>query len=193
MILIIDNYDSFTYNLYQYVGEYTECLVYRNDKIDVEDIEKLKLKGIIISPGPGRPENTGNVLKIIHRFYKEIPILGICLGHQAIGYYFKGNIIKAKKIYHGKNSDIKIKGKDIFNGVKRNINVMRYHSLVIDKVDFPKELEIIAESIEDKEIMAVKHREHDVYGIQFHPESIGTEKGKRIIENFIGDICHENL
>lgn len=193
MILIIDNYDSFTYNLYQYVGEYTEVLVYRNDKIDIEEIQKIKPTGIIISPGPGRPENTGNVLKIIERFYKEIPILGICLGHQAIGYYFKGDIVKAKEVYHGKNSDVKIKGKDIFNGIKRNLNVMRYHSLVIDKVNFPKELEIIGESIEDKEIMVIKHKDYEVYGIQFHPESIGTEKGKRIIENFIGDICNENL
>lgn len=193
MILIIDNYDSFTYNLYQYVGEYTEVLVYRNDKIDIEEIQKIKPTGIIISPGAGRPENTGNVLKIIERFYKEIPILGICLGHQAIGYYFKGDIVKAKEVYHGKNSDVKIKGKDIFNGIKRNLNVMRYHSLVIDRVNFPKELEIIGESIEDKEIMAIKHKDYEVYGIQFHPESIGTEKGKRIIENFIGDICNENL
>ncbi|MGL4849301.1 MAG: anthranilate synthase component II [Clostridium sp.] len=193
MILIIDNYDSFTYNLYQYVGEMAEVAVKRNDKVTIEEIKKMNPSGIIISPGPGRPENAGIIVDVIKRFYKEIPILGICLGHQAIGYAFKGNIVYAKEIKHGKISEIQIKGKDIFDGVRRRIKVMRYHSLIIDKVNFPLELEIIGESLDTKEIMAIKHKEEKLYGLQFHPESIGTEKGMRIIENFIKEVCNEYM
>ena len=149
MILIIDNYDSFTYNLYQYIGEiYKDIKVVRNDEITVEDIDNMKnLEGIIISPGPGTPENAGICIDVIKKFAGKVPILGICLGHQAIGDAFGGNVVRAENIKHGKTSIIKHNGEGLFKGVKNPLEVMRYHSLVVEKDTFPKELEITAESL----------------------------------------------
>lgn len=191
MILIIDNYDSFTYNLYQYVGEiYEDILVKRNDEITLEEISTLKIEGIILSPGPGRPENAGICIEVIRKFQGKVPILGICLGHQAIGYAYGGKIARAQNIMHGKTSIIKHDGKHLFNGIKNELEVMRYHSLVVEEENLPRELMITAKSTNDKVIMALKHREYDIYGLQFHPESIKTEDGKAIIKNFVRGICN---
>lgn len=191
MIVLIDNYDSFTYNLFQMLSEFSEVKVVRNDEISVKEIEKLKPQGIVISPGPGRPENAGISVEVIKILGDKIPILGICLGHQAIGVAYGAKVVRAKEIFHGKSSQITIKGKGIFEGVSRRIEVMRYHSLVIDRDTLPKELEIIGET-NDGVIMAVKVKDKAIYGLQFHPESIFTPKGKRILENFVEEICYEN-
>jgi anthranilate synthase component II len=188
MILLIDNYDSFTYNLYQYLGELgAELMVVRNDMVTISEIENMKPEAIIISPGPGRPENAGICVELIKTFAPTIPILGICLGHQAIGYAFNGSIINAREIMHGKVSEISHNGASLFNNLPETLSVMRYHSLVIEKDSVPKELEIMATSKDDKEIMAVKHKEYPLYGLQFHPESIGTKDGKQLLENFISE------
>lgn len=202
MILIIDNYDSFTYNLYQYVGEIlerekmdaprgnTSLKVIRNDKITIEDIANMDLEGIILSPGPGTPENSGICVDVIKKYGGKIPIMGICLGHQAIGYAYGGNIVRAENIKHGKTSYIKHNGEGLFKNVNNPLEVMRYHSLVVEKENFPKELMITAESLDDGVVMALKHRDYDIYGLQFHPESIITEQGKIMIKNFVEVICN---
>lgn len=192
MILIIDNYDSFTYNLYQYIGEiYTDMKVVRNDEIKAEDIGNIKnLEGIIISPGPGTPEKAGICVEVIRKYAAKVPILGICLGHQAIGYAFGGKIVRAQYIKHGKTSKIKHDGKNLFKNIKAPLEVMRYHSLIVDKVSLPQELQITAESLDDNVIMGLKHKKYKVYGLQFHPESIITEEGKKIIKNFVEGICN---
>jgi anthranilate synthase component 2 len=191
MILLIDNYDSFTYNLYQYIGEiYEDIKVFRNDKISLDEIERLNPDGIILSPGPGIPENAGICIEVVKKFGGKIPILGICLGHQAIGCAYGGKVVRANNIMHGKTSEISIVQNKLFKNLENSINVMRYHSLIIEKNTLPEELEVTAESLDDKEIMAVKHREYEVYGLQFHPESILTEKGKQIIKNFLEGICN---
>ena len=192
MIALIDNYDSFTYNLYQYLGEFDEIKIFRNDEITVEELKELKPNGIVISPGPGRPEDAGVSIEVIQNFGDDIPVLGICLGHQAIASAFGGNVIRAKEIFHGKSSIIQVKGNDIFEGVSRKTEVMMYHSLVVDRLTLPKELEIIGETTEDHVIMAIKHKTKKIYGLQFHPESVFTPKGKRIIRNFVEGICYGN-
>ena len=185
MVLLIDNYDSFTYNLYQYLGELgEEVAVFRNDKIDEVQIKDIDPDKIVISPGPKTPDEAGNCLKIIEKFYRKIPILGVCLGHQCIGQYFGGKVIHAPKPFHGKTSLITHQGKGIFEGLENPLKVARYHSLIIEKSSLPENLEITAET-DDGIIMALKHREFPVYGIQFHPESINTDHGKKIIENFL--------
>ncbi|AEM78938.1 anthranilate synthase component II [Thermoanaerobacter wiegelii] len=185
MILIIDNYDSFTYNLYQYVGEMSkEIFVIRNDEVSVKDIEKLNPEKIILSPGPGRPENAGICVDVIKSLGDKIPILGICLGHQAIGYAYGAKIVKADKIMHGKTSLVFHKGEEIFKDIKNPIEAMRYHSLVIDRQTLPRDLEITAYT-EEGVIMGVRHKMYPVYGLQFHPESILTERGKEILRNFL--------
>lgn len=185
MLLIIDNYDSFTYNLYQYIGEiYGEIEVERNDRISLKDIEKMGTSGIILSPGPGRPENAGICVEIIKEFGGKVPILGICLGHQAIGHAYGGDIIKAEVIKHGKTSLAYHDGCHLFKGIKTPIEVMRYHSLVVDRRTLPKELVVTAET-SDGVIMGLRHKDYPVYGLQFHPESILTEQGKEIIRNFV--------
>jgi anthranilate synthase component 2 len=190
MILIIDNYDSFTYNLYQYVGEmYEDIKVVRNDEIRIEELLYMKLKGIILSPGPGRPENAGICVSLVKELGDTVPILGICLGHQAIGIAYGGNVIAAEKVRHGKASIIKHDKNKLFKDIKDELNVMRYHSLVVEKSSLPGELIVTAESMDDNEIMSIRHREHQVYGVQFHPESIFTEQGKDIIKNFLEGIC----
>ncbi len=191
MILILDNYDSFTYNLYQYIGEiYTNMVVVRNDKITIEEIEKMDLEGIIISPGPGTPDKAGICIDVIKYFAGKVPILGICLGHQAIGYAFGGRVIRAENIKHGKTSMIEHNGEGLFKGIKNPLEVMRYHSLIVDKTTFPKELEITSVSLDDKVVMGLRHKEYKIYGLQFHPESIITEEGKSMIKNFVEGICN---
>ncbi|WP_071395236.1 anthranilate synthase component II [Bacillus tuaregi] len=189
MILLIDNFDSFTYNLYQYLGEFgEEMVVTRNNELTITDIEKLAPEAIVISPGPGRPDEAGICVEVIQHFYDKLPILGICLGHQAIGYSFGARIIKADKIMHGKGSHISHSGNHIFQNLPQNIEVMRYHSLIIEKGTLPAEFEISALSSDDNEIMAIKHRTLPLYGMQFHPESIGTDDGKQMLANFLSEI-----
>ncbi len=190
MILLIDNYDSFTYNLYQYIGEIYEYIkVVRNDQLSLEDIESLNPQGIILSPGPGIPENAGICIDVVKKFGEQIPILGICLGHQAIGCAYGGKVVRANNIMHGKTSEISVKQNKLFENLENHTRVMRYHSLIIEKNTFPEQLIITGESLDDGEIMAVKHKEHEVYGLQFHPESILTENGKVMIKNFVEGIC----
>ncbi|MBF0101253.1 MAG: aminodeoxychorismate/anthranilate synthase component II [Desulfobacterales bacterium] len=185
MILMIDNYDSFTYNLVQYIAQMdTDIHVVRNDQFNIEDVAKLKPKGIVISPGPGRPEDAGLSLEVIRRFSGIIPILGVCLGHQAIGLAFGAQIISAKCLMHGKTSLINHDGKTIYMGVNKPFQAMRYHSLAVSRVNFPDSL-IITSETEDGEIMGIRHVTHLTEGIQFHPESIMTPQGKRLLRNFI--------
>ncbi len=185
MILLIDNYDSFTYNLYQQVGSfYKDIQVVRNDKITIAEIEEMKPACIILSPGPGRPEEAGIIVDVIQTFYKKIPILGICLGHQAIAAAFGGDVIRAKEIMHGKKSMITHQKRGVFAHLPEQLEVMRYHSLAIDLETLPAELRVEAMTT-DKEIMAISHKEYPVIGIQFHPESIGTKTGNQMIENFL--------
>ncbi len=185
MLLMIDNYDSFTYNLVQYLeGLGTPVQVFRNDKITVREIGELKPDGIVISPGPGRPETAGVSLETIQKFSGKIPILGVCLGHQSIAHAMGGKVIHAKKLMHGKTSTVTADGKMIFKGIKKPFQAMRYHSLVVSRDELPDCLEITAES-EDGEIMGLRHREHPTEGIQFHPESIMTPVGKRLLRNFL--------
>ena len=186
MILVIDNYDSFTYNLVQYLGELgADIEVYRNDKITLDEIKKLKgLEKIVISPGPGVPKDAGITEDVISTFGKKIPILGVCLGHQAIGEVFGGKIVGAKNLMHGKTSSIHHDGKGIFKGVENPFEATRYHSLLVDRRTFPKILRITAET-KDKEIMGLQHKDDPIYGVQFHPESILTKAGKDILKNFL--------
>jgi anthranilate synthase component 2 len=185
VILVIDNYDSFTYNLVQYLQELgAKTHVYRNDKVSLDELKKVKFDRIVISPGPGRPQNSGISCELIKEYYKKIPILGVCLGHQCIGYAFGGRIVRADKIMHGKTSLIHHNGKDIFKGVKNPFIATRYHSLVIEKKSLPKDLVITAHT-EDGIIMGVKMKNLPLYGVQFHPESILTGEGKRILNNFL--------
>ncbi len=184
-VLVIDNYDSFTYNLVQMIGiNNCQLIVKRNDEISISEIEKLNPDKILISPGPGKPEDSKVSLEIIKQLGNKIPILGVCLGHQAIGISYSGNVIKAKELMHGKTSKINHNGKSIFKNIPQNFDATRYHSLVIEKESLPSELEVTATS-EDGTIMGVKHKEYPVEGIQFHPESILTGEGKNIINNWL--------
>ena len=186
MILVIDNYDSFTYNLVQYVGETSSNIkVVRNDEISLADIEPLNLSHIIISPGPGRPTDAGISLDVVKAFYDRLPILGVCLGHQVIGEAFGGKISYAKDIMHGKVSPIYHDGKGIYEGIETPFNATRYHSLIIDKKDFPRKELRVTSKLKDGTIMGVQHTKFPVVGIQFHPESILTQHGKKLIKNFL--------
>ena len=185
MILVIDNYDSFTYNLVQYLGELgANIKVFRNDKITVAEINKMRPKKILISPGPGVPRDAGISENAIKEFGKYIPILGVCLGHQAIGEVFGGRIVLAKNLMHGKTSKIYHDGKGIFKGVKNPFDATRYHSLLVERKTFPKILKMTAET-KDKEVMGLQHKNYPIYGVQFHPESILTVEGKKILKNFL--------
>ena len=185
MILLIDNYDSFSYNLFQLVGEVNpDIQVYRNDKITIEEIKDLNPECIILSPGPGKPENAGICIDIVKEFHDKIPILGVCLGHQAICAAFGGEISHAKRLMHGKSSKISLDYDYLFKGLPSEINVGRYHSLSLVEDTLPECLEIISKSRDDREVMAVKHKDYNVYGLQFHPESILTPDGLTIIRNF---------
>lgn len=188
MILIIDNYDSFTFNLYQLVAELGEtCLVARNDKITLEQIEEAGPKGIILSPGPGYPRDAGITLAAIERFALSTPIFGVCLGHQAIGEYFGGRVVKAKSLKHGKLSRVFHDGRGVFSGLKEPFMATRYHSLVVDRFSLPSCLEISSET-EDGLIMGLRHRELPIEGVQFHPESIATEGGRSIVQSFLSSL-----
>ena len=186
MLLVIDNYDSFTYNLVQYLGELgAEMKVFRNDEITADEAEnELKPEQILISPGPGTPDDAGVTLDIIERFAGRIPILGVCLGHQAIGQHFGGKVVRAPEPVHGKPVKIHHDGKTIFEGLSDEFNAGRYHSLIVERESMPECLEISAES-PDGLVMAMRHREHKIEGVQFHPESILTEHGKKLLQNFL--------
>jgi len=185
MVLVIDNYDSFTYNLVQYLGEmHAEMQVHRNDQISIEQIRELKPERILISPGPCSPRESGLSNEIIRTFSSQIPTLGVCLGHQCIGHVFGGNVIVNYRMMHGKTSLIKHNGKDLFEGLPNPFAATRYHSLVIQRDSLPDCLEITAET-EEGEIMGVKHKQLPIWGVQFHPESILTESGRQILKNFL--------
>lgn len=186
MILMIDNYDSFTYNLVQYFGELNaDMKVYRNDALTVSQVENMKPEKIVISPGPGRPEDAGISVEIIQKLAGKIPILGVCLGHQAIGYAYGGKIIHAKHLMHGKTSQISHDNREIFKNLENPFEATRYHSLVIDPKTLPQELEVTATTVDDQEIMGVRHKTLPLWGVQFHPESILTKEGMNILRNFL--------
>ena len=186
MVLVIDNYDSFTYNLVQYLGELgAELRVKRNDVVTVDEIEAMRPAKILISPGPGRPESAGVSLEVIRRFGERTPILGVCLGHQAIGLAYGGTVCRAGSPMHGKTSTVVHDGKGLFAGITAPFEAGRYHSLIIASDDVPADLEVVARTKEDGTIMAVRHRNHPVHGVQFHPESVLTEEGRRILQNFL--------
>ncbi len=185
MILLIDNYDSFTYNLYQYLSELgAEVVVHRNDKITLEDVEALSPRGIIISPGPGTPLDAGISNDVMRRFGDEVPTLGVCLGNQCVGYAFGGTVINAGEIMHGKLSPIHHDGKGLFAGLPNPLEAIRYHSLVVSSEDLPDELEVTAWT-DNGLIMGLRHKELPIEGVQFHPESIMTESGKSLLQNFL--------
>jgi anthranilate synthase component 2 len=185
MILVIDNYDSFTYNLVQLVGKMEQDIrVIRNKDMTVDEIAKLTLRGIIISPGPGRPEHAGVAVEVVRRLGATIPILGICLGHQAVGVAFGARIIHAPSIMHGRTSEVTHSGETILRSVSNPLNVGRYHSLVLSPEQFPDELKITART-QDGIIMGVKHRKYPIEGIQFHPESVLTQEGEQILHNWL--------
>jgi anthranilate synthase/aminodeoxychorismate synthase-like glutamine amidotransferase len=185
MILMIDNYDSFTYNIVQYLGQLgADVMVRRNDETTLEEIEDLKPDAIFLSPGPCSPKEAGITLDVIRHFHRTVPLLGVCLGHQAIGYAFGGEVVRAERVMHGKTSPILNDGRTIFKGLPSPFTAGRYHSLILQKSSLPPCLAVSAET-EEGEIMAVRHRDYPVEGVQFHPESILTPQGKRIIRNFL--------
>ena len=186
MILLIDNYDSFAYNMFQLIGEVnSDIAVYRNDKIGIDEIKDMNPEAIILSPGPGKPENAGICIDVVKEFYDKIPILGVCLGHQAICTAFGATVSYAKRLMHGKSSLISLNEDSIFEGLPNEITVGRYHSLSLVEDTLPDSLEIISKADDDGEVMAVRHKDFNVYGLQFHPESILTPDGLAIIENFL--------
>ncbi len=188
MILMIDNYDSFTYNLVQYLGQIGAAVkTVRNDAVELSEIISWKPTGIVISPGPGRPESAGLTIPIIEHFSGEIPILGVCLGHQAIAAAFGGKVVSAKRLMHGKTSLIHSDGLSVYQGLPSPFEAMRYHSLAVSREDLPQCLTITSEA-DDGEIMGIRHKEHSTEGIQFHPESIMTRVGKRLLRNFLNSI-----
>ena len=186
MVLVIDNYDSFTYNLVQYLGELgAEVSVRRNDEVTVEEISRLSPSRILISPGPGRPEGAGITLASIEAFASRVPMLGVCLGHQAMGLAFGGDVVRAPLPMHGKTSTVEHDGRGIFAGITSSFQASRYHSLVVSEQGWPEQLEISARSKEDGLVMGLRHREWQLHGVQFHPESILTHEGRRILRNFL--------
>ena len=186
-IVLIDNYDSFTFNLYHYLSSLkVKVDVIRNDQINSKDIIEKKYNKIVISPGPGNPNQSGNCLKIVKSLYRKIPILGVCLGHQIIGQVFGGKIIRAKNLMHGKTSKIKHQKLGLFKNIQNNFEATRYHSLVVDRKKFPKDLIITAET-KNKTVMGLMHKNYNIHGFQFHPESISTKMGMKLIKNFINN------
>jgi len=185
VILLLDNYDSFTYNLAQYLGELgCQVEVHRNDRISVEQIAQRKPERIVISPGPCTPQEAGICVELIRKLAGKIPILGVCLGHQAIGAAFGGKIIRAPKLFHGKTSQIRHDGSGVFRGLPNPFTATRYHSLIVERKSLPKELQVTAET-DDNIIMGMQHREYPLMGVQFHPESVLTESGKQLLKNFL--------
>ena len=187
MILVIDNYDSFTYNLVQYLGELgAEPLVRRNDAIAVDEVATLAPAAIVLSPGPCTPAEAGVTVPMIQRWGREVPMLGVCLGHQAIGAAYGGRVARASRVMHGKTSLVSHDGEGLFAGLANPLEVMRYHSLVVEEEGLPQELEVTARACDDpREIHAVRHRSHPVWGVQFHPESVMTQGGKQLLRNFL--------
>lgn len=189
MILLIDNYDSFTFNLYQYMGIFgSDIMVVRNNKITIKEIENLGPDRIVLSPGPKGPKEAGICMDVVKRFYRQLPILGICLGHQCIGEAMGGTVTCANELFHGKQSEIIHNSEGIFLGIEAPVKVARYHSLTVQNKDFPECLKVTART-SDGEIMALRHRNYPLVGVQFHPESIYTEHGKRMIENFLNGMA----
>ena len=190
MILVIDNYDSFTYNLVHLVGKHTDDIkVVRNDEVTVEDVREMKPAGILISPGPGRPEEAGISEAIIRELGTETPVLGVCLGHQAIGEVYGGKVTHAPDLMHGKTSTVKHDSQSVFEGLPQDFTATRYHSLVVDREGLPDVLEITAET-DDGTIMGLRHRQHPVEGIQFHPESVLTTEGPRLVANWLHQVLN---
>jgi len=186
MILVVDNYDSFTYNLVQYLGELgADVRVRRNDQVTLGEIAAMAPEQILISPGPGRPENAGITTEVVRRFGPSTPILGVCLGHQAIGLVYGGTICRAHVPMHGKTSTVVHDGRGVFAGITEPFEAGRYHSLVVSTENVPAELEIAGRTVEDGTIMAVRHRTYPVHGVQFHPESVLTGEGRKILRNFL--------
>jgi anthranilate synthase component II len=187
MLLVIDNYDSFTYNLVQYLGELgADLVVRRNDAISVDEVGELRPSAIVVSPGPCAPARAGVSVGVIQRWGSSIPTLGVCLGHQAIGEAYGGRVVRADRVMHGKRSDIEHDGTGLFDGLPSPLSVMRYHSLIVERTTLPAELEILAVATDDPaEVHALRHRTHPVWGVQFHPESILTTGGKTILRNFL--------
>jgi anthranilate synthase component II len=186
MVLVIDNYDSFTYNLVQYLGELgAEMRVHRNDQITVDEVAAMRPESIVISPGPGRPEDAGITVEVIRRLGATTPVLGVCLGHQAIGMVYGGRVCRASMPMHGKTSAVVHDGKGVFKGIGDPFEAGRYHSLIIDNEGFPADLEIAARGRDEDIIMGVRHRTHPVHGVQFHPESVLTGEGQHILKNFL--------
>ena len=189
MILMIDNYDSFTFNIVQYLGELgAEVLVKRNNRITLDEIDQLNPEKIVISPGPCTPNEAGISIEVVKKYYRKTPILGVCLGHQTIGQAFGGNIVSAKKIMHGKTSQITHDGDYLFKDIPQEFTATRYHSLVIEKESFPDSLLVTAttkDNKEESEIMGLRHKDYNLFGVQFHPESILTESGHKLLENFL--------
>ena len=185
MILVLDNYDSFTYNLVQYFGELgAELVVRRNDRTTIDEVEELRPEKICISPGPGTPDEAGISNDLIRHFGPRIPVLGVCLGHQCIGQVYGGEVVRAERIMHGKTSPILHEGDGVFRGLPIPFEATRYHSLIVRRETLPDELEVLAET-SDHEIMGLRHRRHPVHGVQFHPESIMTGEGKKLLANFL--------
>jgi para-aminobenzoate synthetase component 2 len=185
MIFVLDNYDSFTYNLVQYMGELgAEMTIRRNDELTVDEVEALAPERILLSPGPCTPQEAGISIDLIRRFAGKTPILGVCLGHQAIGAAFGGDVIRAPKLMHGKTSEVEHDGKTIFSGIETPMTCTRYHSLIVSEKNLPKDLEISARTA-DGTIMGLRHRKFPVEGVQFHPESVLTDDGKQLIKNFL--------
>jgi len=195
MLLVLDNYDSFTYNLVQYVGELgAEPVVYRNDAISPDQALALEPLAIIVSPGPGTPADAGISVPLIRAAAGRVPILGVCLGHQAIAEAYGGKVVRAGRLMHGKTTSIRHEGQGIFRGVPNPLEVMRYHSLVVSPRGLPEELVVTASSADrpaGEEIMALRHRRDPVFGVQFHPESVGTEEGKLLVSNFLALASHK--
>jgi anthranilate synthase component II len=187
MLLVIDNYDSFTYNLVQYLGELgADPLVRRNDAVSVAEVETMAPRAIVLSPGPCTPAEAGVTVSLVQACGARIPTLGVCLGHQAIGEAYGGRVVRARKVMHGKTSRIVHEGRDLFDSLPSPMEVMRYHSLVVERETMPESLEILAVSTEDpSEVHAIRHRTHPVWGVQFHPESILTPHGKQLLRNFL--------
>ncbi len=190
MVFVLDNYDSFTYNLVQYLGELgAQVVVRRNDQLTVEDVERLRPERILISPGPCTPSDAGISVDLIRRFAGKVPVLGVCLGHQALGEAFGGKVVRAKQLMHGKTSKVEHDGKTVFRGLASPMTATRYHSLIVSENNLPAELEVSAHTIESdgtRVIMGLRHRKFPLEGVQFHPESVLTDQGKKLVENFLG-------